>query len=296
MKLRKKSDWYKPYLMLAPGSLLFLCFFIIPVVTTFVYGFTDYDGFQQNLNFVGLKNYINIFTKDKYFWQSIKNNAILLVCYNTLGLLISLTLAIVLNNIKGKGLFRTFFFLPVVMSTVAIGYMWKYMYAPADGVINTVISMINSNIPTIDFLGNYKLALYSVIFVDIWKGQGNNMILLLAGLQTISSDLYEAANIDGASMWQKIRYITLPLLSPQISLVVLLTTIGCIKSFDLTYVMTQGGPFHTTELMTIRIFSEAFGSSSHYYGYASAEATILFVIVMIVSLIQMKMNKKGELG
>ncbi|MFI3211893.1 MAG: sugar ABC transporter permease [Eubacteriales bacterium] len=291
--MRKKNTFsYKPYLMLAPGSILFFIFFIIPVVTTFVYGFTDYDGFQQNLNFVGFRNYVYLFTTDKYFWQSIKNNMILTLCYNIFGLLISLSLALLLNNIKGKNIFRTFFFVPVVMSTVAVGYMWKYMYAPSNGVISNILSLFGAD--AIDFLGNYKIALFSVIFVDIWKGQGNNMILLLAGLQTISNELYEAANIDGANLWQKIRYITLPLLSPQISLVVLLTTIGCIKSFDLTYVMTQGGPFHTTELMTIRIFDEAFGSSSHYYGYASAEATVLFIFVLIISLIQLKMNKKGE--
>lgn len=289
--MQKKSlSNIKPYLLLLPGSILFFLFFILPVCTTFLYGFTDYDGFQKQLNFVGFKNYINLFKNDTYFWQSIKNNVILAVCYNTFGLVISLTLALLLNNIKGKNIFRTLFFLPVVMSTVAIGYTWSYMYAPVNGVLSNLAALFGGK--TVDFLGNYKIALYSIIFVDIWKGQGNNMILLLAGLQTISGDIYEAADIDGASRFQKIRYITLPLLRPQISLVVLLTIIGCIKSFDLTYVMTKGGPFHSTELMTIRIFDEAFGGSAHYYGYASAEATILFIIVMAISVIQIKVSRE----
>lgn len=292
MKRERTKALMKPYLMLLPGSILFLVFFIVPVITTFVYGFTDYDGFQKNMNFVGFKNYINLFTGDEYFWKSIKNNIVLIICYNTFGLAVSLGLALLLNNIKGKNIFRTFFFMPVVMSTVAIGYTWSYMYASVNGVLNNIFQLFG--LKTVDFLGNYKIALFSVIFVDIWKGQGNNMILLLAGLQTISNDVYEAANIDGASKWQTIRYITIPLLRPQISLVILLTTIGCIKAFDLTYVMTKGGPFHSTELMTIRIFTEAFGGSSHYYGYASAQATVLFVIVMFMSLIQMKVKGKEE--
>lgn len=292
MNKKEVKSVIKPYLLLMPGAILFAVFFIVPVITTFIYGFTNYDGFQQKLNFVGFKNYITLFTNDKYFWSSIKNNVILTVCYNVIGLFVSLVLAIVLNNIKGKNIFRTFFFLPVVMSTVAIGYTWSYMYAPVNGILSNILQLFGVN--TIDFLGNYKLALFSVIFVDIWKGQGNNMILLLAGLQTISNDVYEAANIDGANWWQKIKFITLPLLKPQIALVLLLTSIGCIKAFDLTYVMTKGGPFHSTELMTIRIFSEAFGGSSHYYGYASAEATVLFLIVLIVALIQMRITREKE--
>lgn len=292
MQAKKHKFDIKPYLLLAPGSILFLIFFIYPVATTFVYGFTDYDGFQQQLHFVGLKNYINLFRNDTYFWQSIRNNVILTLCYNTFGLAVSLILALLLNQIRGKNLFRTIFFLPVVMSTVAIGYTWSYMYAPVNGVLSNLFEMVGADM--IDFLGNHRIALYSIIFVDIWKGQGNNMILLLAGLQTISTDIYEAACIDGAGKWQQIRYITLPLLRPKITLVMLLTTIGCIKSFDLTYVMTKGGPFHSTELMTIRIFTEAFGGSSHYYGYASAEATVLFVIVLAVSLVQMKITGGQE--
>lgn len=106
--------------------------------------------------------------------------------------------------------------------------------------------------------------------------------------------MYESARIDGATTWQQIRYITLPLLKPTISVVILLTTIGCIKAFDLTYVMTKGGPFNSSELMTVRIFNEAFGGSAHYYGYASAESTILFVLVLIVSLIQLKVTREKE--
>lgn len=282
----------EPYILILPGIIIFSVFFIIPVVTTFLYGFTNYDGFQTKLNFVGLKNYINIFTNDKAFWHSIRNNVILTLCYNTFGLALSLFLAVVLNQVRLKNFFRTCFFLPVVMSTVAIGYTWSFMYDPAGGIFSMLAKLFDK--PVVDFLGNYKLALFSVIFVDIWKGQGNNMIILLAGLQMISADLYEAAGIDGANKWQQFRFITLPMLRPVLSMVILLTTIGCIKSFDLTYVMTKGGPFQSTELMTIRIFSEAFGGSSHFYGYASAEATILFCLVMAVSLIQMKLTGQKE--
>lgn len=282
----------EPYFLILPGLIIFTIFFIIPVATTFIYSFTNYDGFQPKLNFVGLRNYINIFANDKKFWASILNNVKLILCYNTIGLFISVSLAIALNNIRLKSFYRTCFFLPVVMSTVAIGYTWKFMFDPANGIFNSISQLLN--LPVLDFLGNYKLALYAVIFVDIWKGQGNNMIILLAGLQSISADIYESARIDGAGTWQQIRYITLPLVKPTISIAILLTTIGCIKAFDLTYVMTQGGPFNTSELMTVRIFNEAFGGSAHYYGYASAESTILFVLVLIVSLIQMKVTGQKE--
>lgn len=286
------SKQVKPYVLILPGLILFIIFFMVPVITTFIYGFTNYDGFQLKLNFVGISNFIKIFTQDKNFWMSIKNNALLILCYNTIGLVISLTLAVVLNNIKFKKFFRTCFFLPVVMSTVAIGYTWSYMYDPANGIFSMLAKLVD--MPVVDFLGNHRIALLSVIFVDIWKGQGNNMIILLAGLQTIPTELYEAASIDGANKWQKLKYITLPLLKPMITMVLLLTTIGCIKAFDLVYVMTKGGPFKSTELMTIRIFNEAFSGSSHYYGYASAQATILFILVMIVSLVQMRLTREKE--
>lgn len=261
-------------------------------MTTFVYSFTNYDGFQPKLNFVGWKNYINIFTNDKKFWASIVNNIKLVLCYNTIGLFISVSLALVLNKIRFKNFYRACFFIPVVMSTVAIGYTWSFMFDPTNGIFSGISKLLG--LPVVDFLGNYKLALYAVIFVDIWKGQGNNMIILLAGLQSIPADVYESARIDGATTWQQIRYITLPLLKPTISVVILLTTIGCIKAFDLTYVMTKGGPFNSSELMTVRIFNEAFGGSAHYYGYASAESTILFVLVLIVSLIQLKVTREKE--
>lgn len=287
---RKKK--LEPYLLILPGLIIFTVFFIVPVATTFVYSFTNYDGFQPKLNLVGFKNYINIFVNDKKFWGSILNNIKLVLCYNTIGLFVSVSLAIILNNIRLKSVYRAFFFIPVVISTVAIGYTWKFMFDPSNGIFSAISRLLN--LPVVDFLGNYKLALYAIIFVDIWKGQGNNMIILLAGLQSISSDVYESAKIDGAGTWQQIRYITLPLLKPTIYIVILLTTIGCIKAFDLTYVMTQGGPFNTSELMTVRIFNEAFGGSAHYYGYASAESTILFILVLVVSLIQLKVTGGKE--
>ena len=292
MKQKNRKKQLEPYLLILPGLLIFTVFFVIPVMTTFVYSFTNYDGFQPKLNFVGWKNYINIFTNDKKFWASIVNNIKLVLCYNTIGLFISVSLALVLNKIRFKNFYRACCFIPVVMSTVAIGYTWSFMFDPTNGIFSGISKLLG--LPVVDFLGNYKLALYAVIFVDIWKGQGNNMIILLAGLQSIPADVYESARIDGATTWQQIRYITLPLLKPTISVVILLTTIGCIKAFDLTYVMTKGGPFNSSELMTVRIFNEAFGGSAHYYGYASAESTILFVLVLIVSLIQLKVTREKE--
>ncbi|MDC7233997.1 MAG: sugar ABC transporter permease [Spirochaetales bacterium] len=288
-KKKGVSTLIQPYIYLLPGLIIFSLFFIIPVFTTFIYGFTNYDGFQKNLNFVGFKNYI-IILQDEVFFGSLKNNIKLIVLYNTVGLFISLSLAIILNNAVMKNVYRTIFFLPVIISTVAVGYMWTYMYDSNSGILNTILKSLN--LEPVSWLGNFRIAFYSIVAVDIWKGQGNNMILLLAGLQTIPLELYESAKIDGANRFKELRYITLPLLKPMISMVTLLTTVGCIKAFDLVYVMTNGGPMNSTELIAMRVFKDAFGSgSTHYYGYASAEATVLFLITILISIVQLKMSK-----
>ncbi len=290
IKRDKVSKTIQPYIYLIPGTVVFTIFFIIPVIITFIYGFTNYDGFQQSLNFVGWKNYINIL-KDEIFFQSLLNNGKLILLYNTVGLLISLSLAILLNHAKMKNFYRMLFFLPVIISTVAVGYMWTYMYDSNTGILNTLLKTIG--LDPVSWLGNFRIAFYSIVAVDIWRGQGNNMILFLAGLQTIPTELYEASKIDGANKIKQLRYITIPLLKPMIAMVILLTTVGCIKAFDLVFVMTNGGPMHSTELIAMRVFKDAFGSGgTHYYGYASAEATVLFLITLAVSLIQLKFSRK----
>lgn len=280
----------EPYLYLIPGLLVFFVFFITPVIMTIIYSFTNYDGFTSTLTFIGVKNYITIFTKDAKLWNSLKNSALLALCWDTIGVTICLILALILNHIKGKSVFRAAFYIPVVISTVAVGYMWTYMYQPSGGVLNSILDTIG--IKGVNWLGDGDIAMFSIIFVDIWKGLGNNMIFFLAGLQIIPVELYEASKIDGANKWQSFRFITFPMLGSTTAMVLLLTTVGCIKSFDLVYVMTNGGPYRSTELITLRIFNEAFGTAKHYFGYASAEATILFLIILAFSLIQLKSFSK----
>ena len=240
MKQKNRKKQLEPYLLILPGLLIFTVFFVIPVMTTFVYSFTNYDGFQPKLNFVGWKNYINIFTNDKKFWASIVNNIKLVLCYNTIGLFISVSLALVLNKIRFKNFYRACFFIPVVMSTVAIGYTWSFMFDPTNGIFSGISKLLG--LPVVDFLGNYKLALYAVIFVDIWKGQGNNMIILLAGLQSIPADVYESARIDGATTWQQIRYITLPLLRPMIGTISVMAANYGLLLYNEIALITSGGP------------------------------------------------------
>ena len=227
---------------------------------------------------------------DEYFTVSLKNNLVYTLVTVPGTIVFALLLAVGVNKgIKGSSLFKTMFFLPNISSMVAVGIVWAMIFNPTQGPLNQVLMALGVANPP-QWLSATKTALGSVMVVAIWKQAGYYMIIILAGLQSIPSQLYEAASIDGANSVEKFFKITLPMLSPTMFMVTILSIINSFQVFDLVNIMTQGGPGRSTNVLVYRIYQEGFQKLQ--FGYASAMAYFLFIIIMVITLIQFRGQKK----
>lgn len=281
MEITKKKNY--PIYFLVPGLLIFTLFFLVPFFVGFGYSFTNWDFIKSD--FVGLKNYITILT-DPTMNIAFKNTFLFAIVTTVgkvgLGLLLAvfLTRKFALTNYL-----RTIYYLPAVINTIAIGITFTAMMHPTKGLINTCLEAIGLGQITQSWLADPKLAMLSICFIEIWKWTGYTMMILLAGMQNISSDYYEAAEVDGATGWQKFRYVTLPLLMPSINNAVILSVIGGLKVFDIVLATTGGGPGVTTQVFNSIIYRSY---SYNLQGEASAGTIILAVIVLVITLITNK--------
>ncbi len=294
MKEDRKLKISAAYFFLAPAMITIFIFFLVPVIAAFLMSFTDFDIYSLgNFNyaqFVGLKNYVEIF-KDPLFWTSLKNTLYFVIVGGPLSIAVSLAAALLINSklIKFKGFFRLAYFLPVVTTLVAVSILWKYIYHPHFGILNYLLSFFG--IHSIDWLGNPQWSMPAIILLAVWKNFGYNMIIFIAGLQNIPEDLYEAANIEGASAWNQFKSITLPMLAPTTLFVGIITMIGYFQLFAEPYIMTQGGPLNSTLSIVLYMYQEGFRWWN--MGYSAALAFILFFIILVVSLIQIKIQKES---
>ena len=272
----------------APSFIAFLDFLIIPMVMGFCYSLTDYSALSKNMNFVGLENYQKMFS-DRYFKVAIKNNVVYALIYSSATLVISLILATMLNHLKKmKKLFRMVFFIPYITSMVSVALIWKMIFNPDGGPLNTILLQMGvSNPPR--WLASTTWALYAVIIVSIWKSAGYYMLIFLAGMQTIPEELYESVALDGANSLQRYTKITLPLLSPTMFLNMVLIVINSFQVFDLISIMTDGGPGMSTNVLAYRIYVEGFKNLK--MGYASSLAYFLFAVVLVITVIQFIVQK-----
>ncbi|ULT58320.1 sugar ABC transporter permease [Neobacillus drentensis] len=279
------------YLFVLPALIVYLTFWIFPIIRLFQYSFTDYNGVQQNLNFIGLNNYIKIF-KEGIAGSSISNTLIYTLLSTVLGNIIALCLAFVLDSkIKGLGFYRTVAYIPTLFSTIVVGYIWSYVYMPDSGLLPTVLSWFGIHSENLNILGNYKTALYGITAVDIWKTVGTSTIIFLAGLQTVPQELLEAGKIDGANGWQLTRFVRLPLLATSITINVTLSIINGLKAFDYSFIMTNGGPGRSTSTLVYDIFRMAFTEGQ--YGKAAALAVVSFAIIIAITVFLVtKLNKR----
>ncbi|KQB91677.1 sugar ABC transporter permease [Geobacillus sp. PA-3] len=241
------------------------------------------------MTFVGLANFVELL-KDSDFWNSVKNN-ILVVLASVFGQVpIALLIAILLNRkLKGSRLFRTIGFLPVVLSTVVISITWNLVYNSKYGLINEFLRSIGLDFLTQNWLGDPDLALYSVLVVIVWQFVGLYLIIFLAALQNIPNEVLESAKIDGASEWVTTWKITIPMIWDTILVAIVLCISGSLKTFDLIYVMTNGGPAHSTEVMAIYMFNETFKNFN--YGYGSAVSVFIFLFSLVLIVIVRKLFK-----
>lgn len=293
MKSRKKRivrENLLGYSLVLPSLLGYMIFVFIPIGFAMVLSLMDWNGsFNTPMEFVGLKNFVKLFGESG-FQISLKNTVFYAIFTVPLTLGASLITAILLNKkIKGMTVFRTAFFFPYIASIIAVGAVWNMLFQPEYGPINSLLRLIGIQNPP-GWVTSTDWAMAAVIIVSIWKYVGYYMLVYLAGLQGISADLYEAAAIDGANGWEKFKNITLPMLRPTTFFVSIMLTIQCFKIFDLIYVMTQGGPGRSTNVLVYFIYNKAFVSSK--FGYASAASMILFVLVLAVTLIQFSGEKK----
>lgn len=287
-KLRRKNT-LTALSFIAPNFIGFFLFTLIPVIFSLVLAFMKWDSFGTP-EFVGLKNFSKMLNDDT-FWISLKNTFLYTIGVVPLTLICSLGLAILLNKkIRGMKFFRTAFFFPYVTSLVAIAVVWNMLFHPTMGPINQFLKLFIENPP--GWTSSSDWALTAIVIVSVWRGMGYYMILYLAGLQSVPKELYEAASMDGAGKWKQFLNVTVPSLRPTTFFVTIMLVINCFKIFDLVQVMTAGGPGRATNVLVYQIYNEAFVKFN--FGYASAIAMVLFVIVLAITVIQFKWNQRQE--
>lgn len=275
---------------IAPNFIGFAFFVLIPVVFSFILAFMQWDGFTA-MKFVGLGNFGEIFT-DRRFRESLSHTLVYSFFTVIFSAAAALALALLLNKkLRGTTFFRSAIFFPYVASVVAVGAVWKAMFMKNGGPVNVFLSFLGvpqESLP--GWLSSTKWAMAGVIIVTIWKNMGYFMVIYLAALQNIPYSLYEAAEMDGASKWQQFVRITFPMLTPNHFFVLMMLTINSFKTFDLIFVLTEGGPGTATQLLSMYIYNESF--SYQHYGTASAAAMILFLIVGTLTILQFRIEKK----
>ncbi len=282
-RVRSLRENLTGWLFVLPAFLGFLLFFFLPILSGAVFSFTDFNGFNlDSLQFVKLENYNRLFSDD-YFLNAFSNNLIYALLFTPLTLLLALFFAAVLNRVTfGRKFFRVCFFLPYISSMVSVAVIWKLIFSP-NGPLSSMLMGLGVSEPP-KWLMSSDWALYALIIIAVWKNFGYYMLILLAGMQTIPGYLYEAAEIDGASAFQRFRKITLPMLSPTIFLCIVMLLINSFQVFDLVNVLTRGGPGYATQVLVYRIYTEAFTYS--HMGYACAISYFLFLVVLVITVIQ----------
>ena len=286
-----RSAW----LFLAPALVVLGVFFLLPVLAALALSLTDYDLYAladiRNLRFVGLGNYWELLHRP-LFWSALGHTVYFVAVGVPLSMGASLGAAVLLNSplARCKPLFRTALFAPVVTTVVAVAVIWRYLFNTKYGMANFVLGHLG--IHPIDWLGDPHWAMPTIIAFAVWKNFGYNMIIFLAGLQAIPIDLYEAARIDGASPWRQFRHITLPMLAPTMLMVSILTVSGYFQLFAEPYVMTEGGPLQSTTSVLYLMYDEGFKWWN--LGSASAVAFLLFLIMFAVTVLMLRLSRRGE--
>lgn len=266
-----------------PSLVLFVAFLAIPLVYSLVISFSDWS-MMRGMTWIGLENYQKLLT-DEIFFRSLRNTAVFTLLFVPLITLLSLGSAALLNQkIGGKSLFKALIFIPVITPSIVVGVVWTYVFQPELGLLNGMLRLLN--LPTSLWLGSQEVALPALVVVTLWQRFGWFMILFLAGLQDIPVEVKEAAEIDGASPWQSFWQVTVPLLRPTMVLVTILAAISAFQVFDLIFIMTEGGPAYATQTLSYYIYTKAFRSFD--MGYAAAMSYVLFAILLVLSIVQMR--------
>ncbi len=286
----RRRSFYIPYLFLAPNLLVFVIFIIIPAIYNFYLSLFK-TSFDKPPEFVGLDNFIYLFQRDDFFWRALSNLIIFVIGDVGLILILSLSIALLLNeDIRWRGFFRSVFFYPVLLSPVVVALIWRWFLNTQYGLLNNLLRDVG--IPPQPWLLRPDLAMLWVILVHVWATVGFFALILLAGLQAIPPVLYEAALVDGATRWRSFWHITLPLLAPTIFVVFILSMIRSFEVFDHIYALTGGGPGTATMMIVQYIYRTGF--EMNQFGLASAASLVLFIIIFSLTLLQYWLGRLGE--
>lgn len=278
-----------PYLIASPYLLHLLLFVLFPVVFSVVLTFHKWNIISP-MEFVGLDNYARLFA-DRLFWKAILNTLFFLLIHILLQIVIALALAYFLNQkIFARAFFRASFFLPVVISGVVVTILWQQLYGLESGVINRIL--ISLGLGRVEWLTNWRVAMGSIAIMATWKNVGLYVILFLVGLQTVPPSYYEAADVEGATPWQKFRFITLPAINPTIFMVAILSTIGGFSLFIEPYIMTGGGPLNSTLSAMLYIYKQAF--EYYHMGYSATLGLLFALLIMLVVMVQKMVIEEKE--
>jgi raffinose/stachyose/melibiose transport system permease protein len=274
---------FKNLFYILPGLIVYAAFVFAPILAAIAVSFTTWDGISRPV-IVGLGNYLRLFA-DERFYIALRNNAVLIVFYSAVPLIIGVCLAAMVSMLRRRErlALRTLLFMPYIMPTAVLGIIWQWLYNPAFGPINQGLKLIGLGAIARPWLGDFDFVLPAVGAVATWYFFGFCMVVFLTGMQRLDTELFDAARVDGAKNWQTFRYITLPLLMPEVRMVLLLTVIASIKSFDLIFTMTRGGPGNATLVPNIYMYQ--LGFQLNRFGYAAAVAIVGAILVFVLNYI-----------
>ncbi len=288
MDKRKIYPWY-----FAIGALgFYVALFVLPGIIGIGYSFTDWSSYSDTIHFVGLDNFKEIFSPDRNYIDYI-GNTLLFTIFTTVGKTgLALVLALLLSKgVKALGFHRSVMYMPSVLSILIVSLVFTSILNPSSGMLNESLRAVGLDGLAQKWLVDPKLALWSVMGVDIWRGMGYIMTILIVGILSISPTYYEAADIDGASAWKKFRYVTLPLLKPTLAVTIVLNVLYGLKVFDIVYALTNGGPGHATEVMYTSVFKEF---SLGRYAVGTAISSVMFIIMIVVGFFMIKVLTRNE--
>lgn len=279
---------------IAPAFLVYTVIFLGPVVSSFYYSMTDWNGLNKTMDFIGLHNFHRLLSEDA-FLKALRNTLwftlLVVVLQNALALPLALALD---SRIRTKSVLRAAFFAPAILSPLVVGYTWLYIYQPQTGLLNGLLRELGLGSWEQPWLGDPRFALYAIVLIVLWQFVGYSMVIFVANLQTIPKDYYEAADIDGAGRWRQFAKITFPLLAPSVTINIVLASIGSLKAFDIIYVTTKGGPFQATETITTLMFKTAFTKS--HFGYGTSIGVVMFFIILLISIVQILVLRRREVS
>jgi multiple sugar transport system permease protein len=286
----RRGDFYTGIICLLPSFAVVVVFTVFPIFFSLFLSFHKWAILTPEKPFVGLANYQRMVTSPE-FWQCMKNTALYTLGVVPVGAAASLGLALMLDRpVRGSGFFRTAFFLPTITSIIALSVVWLWVYDDANGLLNIALRAVG--LKPVRWLTSTDTALVSLIIMTVWKNAGYHMVVFLAGLQAIPETLYEAARIDGAGAGQRFRHVTWPLLVPTTAFVLVTNTIFTFQVFGPIYVMTGGGPVRSTSVVVYYLYQRAFEFQE--MGYASAVAWIVFLVLIALTLVQMRISRRRE--